>query len=207
MARRSRFTPLACGLILLVPFARVAAQQAPLREPPALQLRLEKSQKYGGSVAVATGTTGSEPVRFLVDGLGAYQPVSVVAATGSPSAPVRVALAKTNWKEELRSATTEQDGGATLQLRTQGELRIAVTSPNGGAVPFVLAVWAGEDLKPPVESFLVPVKEYPRGPAAAGNRIGVFHNGAMLVVFIVGLVAVLGAGVFLGRRMKGGKQA
>jgi len=207
MARRSRFTQLACGLILLVPLARVAAPQAPLQEPPALKLRLEKSQKYGGSIAVATGTTGSEPLRFLVDGLGAYQPVSVVATTGNPTVPVRVALAKTNWKEELRSATTEQDGGATLQLRTQGELRITVTSPNGGTVPLVLAVWAGEDLKPPVESFLVPVKEYPRGTAGAGNRVGIFHDRATLVGFIVGLVAVLAAGVFLGRRMKGGKQA
>ncbi|MBI1874527.1 MAG: hypothetical protein HYS05_11685, partial [Acidobacteria bacterium] len=150
-------------------------------------------------VAAAEGrATTAEPVRFVVNDLSAAQQVSVVLVARNAVDRLKVTLAKFGWDEDLRSATTDEEGRATILLRTQGDLKIKVTSAGAGEAPFMLAVWAGDELQPPVESFLVPVKEYDR-------RGGLVRWGRWIAIGLGGL-ALLALGLLIGRReRRGGK--
>ena len=176
------------------PMAAQGAPQAP-KAPPALKLQPEKvAQITPGSVAIAEGLASSQPIRMWLDNLGINQPVTVVLASTNPAVPLNIALTKTAWEDSLHPTTTGADGSARLQVRTQGEMGMRVSSAGGKAVPFLLAVWVGDEVTPDMQPVFVAVKDYSKAGGASWTR--------WLIWAACGLggVALLGFVFWLGRR-------
>lgn len=170
---------------------------------------------------MAQGVTAAALARFAVEGLDVAQPVTVVVSSGDIAKPLNVVIVKDNFDEPEQNATTGSDGTATIQLRTHGDFGIGVSASGGAAVPFMLAVWAGDITPPETQSFLAPVANYDAAtlarlkptaaatdaaPAAAAPPIGVrVFAWAGLAVGAVAALGLLFVGVGMLRRKQGGQ--
>ncbi|MFA5911388.1 MAG: hypothetical protein WC815_21640 [Vicinamibacterales bacterium] len=215
-----RRCPALLVMMLAVAGASAGSAQQPAPPPP-LKLVLESGEDLGpGRIAVAQGVTAAALARFAVEGLDVAQPVTVVVSSGDIAKPVNVVIVKDNFDEPEQHATTGSDGTATIQLRTHGDFGIGVSAPGGAAVPFMLAVWAGDITPPETQSFLAPVANYDaatlarlKTTAAATDAAPAAAPPAGVSVFAwaglaVGAVAALGlvfVGVGMLRRKQGGQ--
>ena len=88
--------------------------------------------------------------------------------TKKPGDNVKVQLSKHLWDDVEQEATTGATGAATLQFRTEGDLKIKITAPDG-ACRYHLAVWAGDAIKPPMKSPFVAMAAFKKTGATSGS--------------------------------------
>lgn len=190
-----------CAVVasVILGFALCAAPNAagqdpvqPPKGPAPLKLQLEKIPEVTpGSVAVAEGLATATPNRMWLDSLGISQPVSVTIASTNPAEPLTLSLTKDSWDDALHTTTTNGEGTATVDIRTQGEMGLKVTSASGNAVPFLLSVWVGDEVTPEMPDILVPVKDYSQ-VGGGWVRYATWGGIGLGVIGVVGLIFWLG---------------
>lgn len=180
----SRFSPFLAGLLAgVLVLAGGAAAQA---EPPN-PIRLEPKPMEGlrsGKAVVVKGKAGPEGHRFVVEGVTALMPVTVLLRPVRPGEDVRVRISKYGWNQPLREERTD-DGIATVKFRTEGEFQATVLADT--PTEYRLLVWVGDEAKPPMRPIVVKASEF-EGPDPGGG-------GGSLVLWVI--AGLLGLGVVL----------
>lgn len=134
--------------------ASAAAQARTVNDPSAYRIVFAPHDELeNGKIAMAEGTAGPDGVRFVAEHLSILQPVVVTVLAKDPDDDVRVALSKYRYDEADRSGTTKGEGIYTTRLRTQGDLKIVVSSQE--RKPFQLVVWAGDEVERPMTPVIV----------------------------------------------------
>ena len=179
----SRFRPLLAGLLAgVLVLAGGAAAQA---EPPQT-IRLEPKPMEGlrsGKAVVVKGKAGPDGHRFVVEGVTAMMPVTVLLRPVNRGEDVRVRISKYGWNQPLREEGTDGDI-ATIKFRTEGEFQATVQADT--PTDYRLLVWVGEESKPEMRPIVVKASEFE--PADAGG-------GGSLVLWVI--AGLLGLGVLL----------
>lgn len=172
---------LACALLAPAP----AAAADP---PPPNVIRLEPKPMEGlraGRAVVVKGKAGPDGHRFLVDGLTAMMPVTVLLRPVRQGDDVRLQLSKYAWNQPLREGETEGDV-LKFKIRTEGEFQATVSAPEAGTA-YRLLVWVGDEVKPEMRPVVVKASEFEDAGEGGGA-------GPLVLWVIAGL---LGAGIVL----------
>jgi LPXTG-motif cell wall-anchored protein len=206
------------AIAVLAATASIAAAQAPPSQTPvggkgrkSYKLELEKYPEFErGKAVLVEGKASKEPEWFFVENLSVMQPVSVTVLTKDSSHDVKVQLGKRRWDSDFsREDSTKGKRAKLIKLRTQGELRIVVSSKDGEPRPYQLIVWAGDEVKPQnVPKIVVAKKDFKPGmktgkaastaPSTSGGS-----SSTVWAVFAIGaVVLVLGGLVVMKRRRK-----
>jgi len=160
-------------------------------DPTAYRLDLKAIPELEqGKIAMAEGTAGPGGVRFVAENLSILQPVVVTVLAKDPDDDVRVSLSKYRYDESDRSGTTKGEGMYTTRLRTQGDLKVVVSSPD--PKPFQLVVWAGDEVAREMPPVIVSDPDAVSGSGGwglGGSVVMWVIAGALLA--IVGLLAVI----------------
>jgi hypothetical protein len=167
----------------------------PAQEGVAPAYRLEPKPMKGierGKATVVKGEAGSQPHRFVIDGLNMNMPVSVVVRPVRARDEVSLRLTKYAWNQPLREGTA-QGKPLAFKFRTEGEFQIAVSSAKA-STPYRLLVWVGDEVKPELRPVIVKASEYKGQPASGGM--------SAVMWVIAGALAVIAAlfGVLVLRR-------
>ncbi len=179
-----------CWLLAAALFAAggAAAQQDPGFPVTALELAPLEAP-YTGTLASVNGQVGAgEEDHFTVANLSNFQPAAVHVVALDPARPVTLRLGKVEWKEDVGGGSTDAEGGFVTKFRTQGDLLLSVSAPQGG--DYRLMVWAGPEAPPPMEPVLVPADE--------ADALPWWRNKLLLGALAV--LVVGGFGWLLGRR-------
>ena len=182
--------------------------------------RLELAPDPGigsGRVAAVQGTVGPDGLRFVVGELSILQPIVVMLLASDESDDLTLSLFKKDWTNVRRTASTRGRGIARFEFKTQGGLNIML---RGASVqtPFALVVWAGQELRPPMQDVVVtyddfrkrnPTKSASLAPPGGSTGQGAPTARAMPVAVWIVLAAVGGgaAAVFSLRARGRRKQA
>ena len=143
---------------------------------------------------MAQGTAGPDGVKFVAENVSILQPIVVTVLAKDPGDDVRLGLSKDRYDQADRTGTTKGTGIYTTRLRTQGDLKVVVSSPT--PTPFQLVVWAGDEVTRPIKPIVVADRamvtgEKSPGGAAAGGGSMVMWVIAGALLAIVGLLAVM----------------
>lgn len=180
------FRALPAGLLacaLLAPAAAFAADP-----PPPNIIRLEPKPMEGlraGRAVVVKGKAGPDGHRFLVEGLTAMMPVTVLLRPVRQGEDVRLQLSKYAWNQPLREGETEGEV-LKFKIRTEGEFQATVSAPEAGTA-YRLLVWVGDEVKPEMRPVVVKASEF-EGTGEGGGF------GSLVLWVIAGL---LGIGIVL----------
>jgi hypothetical protein len=157
---------------------------------PVTSLELAPLQSpYVGSLAMADGTLApGQEAHFTVSNLSIFQPAAVSVVATDPGKPVTLRIGKVEWKEDFGGGRTGDDGAFVAKFRTQGDLLLSVSAPEGGQ--YTLMAWAGAETPPPMEPVLVPPGKED-APAWWKNKV---------LLAVLALLVVGGLGWALGRR-------
>ena len=177
-----------CVLAALAACGGAAAQQDPGFPVTALELAPLETPFTGTLARVDGQVAAGEEDHFTVANLSIFQPAAVHVVAADPARPVTLRLGKVEWKENVGGGSTDAEGGFVTKFRTQGDLLLSVSAPQGG--DYTLMVWAGPEAPPPMEPILVPAGAAGASPWWRNNLL----LGA-LAVLVVG-----GIGWLLGRR-------
>jgi hypothetical protein len=189
----------ACAILALGSFdasaaaqdAAVARQARAVNDPQAYRIAFKAHPDLkDGKIAMVEGTAGPQGVRFVAEYLSILQPIVVTVLAKDPNDDVRVALSKYRYDEADRSGTTKGEGIYTTQLRTQGDLKIVVSSPE--RKPFQLVVWAGSEVERSMKPVIVsnPAKVSGRGSWGIGGSAATWVIAGALVI-IAGFLGVI----------------
>ncbi|MHB8110061.1 MAG: hypothetical protein ACYDHW_08520 [Syntrophorhabdaceae bacterium] len=147
-----------------------------------------------GKVAAYQGEVGQQGEKFILENLSISQPVEITLLSKDPETDLNLQLCKFDWKKPERSGSTKGTGSQTFKIRTQGDLKIFVASPQGEK-PYQLAIWVGEDVKPNMKPVFIPKDQYRKTKGGSGGIGGMFASpvlwiiaallGAILVVLIM----------------------
>lgn len=184
--------PIALCILALLSAGPLAAQ-----EPQVYGLTLEPIPELPvGKVAMVQGTAEPSEQRFLVESLSILQPVAVSVLARNPDHDLRLRLSKFGFDETLREGSTGGTGLVTFKIRTEGDLRISVSSDQT-QLPYQLVVWAGDEVQPSMPPVVVPMPKsaahpgpgslpLPRlvlfGAIAGGLALGVGTSVAILIL-------------------------
>lgn len=180
------FRALPAGLLacaLLAPAAAFAADP-----PPPNIIRLEPKPMEGlraGRAVVVKGKAGPDGHRFLVEGLTAMMPVTVLLRPVRQGEDVRLQLSKYAWNQPLREGETEGEV-LKFKIRTEGEFQATVSAPEAGTA-YRLLVWVGDEVKPEMRPVVVKASEFEDSGDGGGF-------GSLVLWVIAGL---LGIGIVL----------
>lgn len=180
------FRALPAGLLacaLLAPAAAFAADP-----PPPNIIRLEPKPMEGlraGRAVVVKGKAGPDGHRFLVEGLTAMMPVTVLLRPVRQGEDVRLQLSKYAWNQPLREGETEGEV-LKFKIRTEGEFQATVSAPEAGTA-YRLLVWVGDEVKPEMRPVVVRASEFEDSGEGGGF-------GSLVLWVIAGL---LGIGIVL----------
>jgi hypothetical protein len=170
---------------------------APQSPPQVYQLTLEPAPEIkNGRLAAVQGTAGAAGVKLLVGGLSILQPAAVMLIAQRPSDDLRIELTKFTAGAPVRSGSTKGEGVSTFEFRTEGDVQITVTSPDGPK-PFRIVAWAGDEVTPDLPSIFTPVKTAttqapaPAAPAGEGGPRTVLWVIAGALALCVGLLAII----------------
>jgi hypothetical protein len=177
--------------------ARAQPPPAPQDPPQVFQLKLAPAPEIkNGRIAAVQGTAGAAGVKLLVGGLSILQPAAVMLIAQRPSDDLRIELTKFTADAPVRSGSTKGEGVCTFEFRTEGDVQITVTSPDGPK-PFRFVAWAGDEVTPDLPSIFAPVTAATTqapAPAAAAGEGGprtVLWAIAGALVLCVGLLAII----------------
>lgn len=143
-----------------------------------------------GKYAFAEGAAGSPGHRFYLENLSVLQPVTVTLIARNPGDEIRLALGKYRYDEPDRTATTDAEGVARERLRTQGELKIEVSS-SGAPKPYLLSVWVGKEVTPEMPPLLVPASQVEDAGGGSGFDLGGSPVLWVIAVALIGILALL----------------
>ncbi len=180
-----RRLPVAVFALAVMPFAAAAQQPDPNDKTPVHELTLETQRDItNGRIAMIEGEVDAAGLRFVISKLDILQPVAVtlVAPDGSGD-DLNLALWKYAEDEVQREGSTRGTGAVSFQFRTEDDLQIRVTSPEGSK-RFRLAVWAGDAIDAPVPSPFV-------------SQAGFTGSGTPVLMYVL-VAGVLAIAVFLG---------
>jgi len=161
-----------------------------------LTLREDPTVKPGRVVAVE-GVTDYKGHHFLVHNLDVMQPVAVWLMAREPSRPLKLQLAKYDWNRPDRSGITDAKGVATFRVRTQGDMKIHVTSETPQAAPYYLVVWVGDEVQPKMDNVLVPTPKDKQPQDTAPRDAASWPTSMIVIVMLLGVSALALIGVFL----------
>lgn len=191
--RRSLPWLLACLLALPAP-----AQEPPAGDPAAPKIiRLDPQPMEGiktGRAVVVKGEAGPEGHRFLLDGLTALMPVTVLLRPVTRGEDVAMSLSKYAWNQPLREGETDGDV-LKFRIRTEAEFQITVTAPEPGT-DYRLLVWIGDEVKPQMAPIVVKASEFEGDSGTNWMMVGLWVVAALLLAVVALLL------VFLLRRRK-----
>lgn len=183
----SRFRPVFAGLLagFLVLAGGVAAQAEPPRA-----IRLEPKPMEGlrsGKAVVVKGKAGPGGHRFVVEGVTAMMPVTVLLRPVNRGEDVRVRISKYGWNQPLREEGTDGDI-ATVKFRTEGEFQATVLADT--PTDYRLLVWVGEESKPPMRPVVVKASEFEPDGGGGGSLVlwviaGLLGLGVVLLAVLV----------------------
>jgi hypothetical protein len=139
-----------------------------------------------GKVAAVEGTAGRSGQKLAVADLSVLQPVEVTLFAVDGTDDLRLDLSKFILDRPAKSISTKGAGFATARFRTQGDLQLTVTSPEGPR-PYRLLVWAGNEATPQVPSLFAPIDA--ASPGSGGPPMMWVIAG--LLVIIAGFLGVL----------------
>jgi len=139
-----------------------------------------------GKFVAVQGNAGSGGEKFLLENLSLLQPVEVTLLSNAPENDLNLQLSKFDWKKAERSGSTKGSGSRTFQIRAEGDLKILVSSPQGEK-PYQLAVWVGDEIKPPMPPAFVGKENFKKVGAAGGFDLG---NPVLWVIALL-LAAIL----------------
>lgn len=180
------FRALFAGLLACALLAPAVAHAA---DPPAPNvIRLEPKPMEGlraGRAVVVKGKAGPDGHRFLVDGLTAMMPVTVLLRPVRQGQDVRLQLSKYAWNQPLREGETEGEV-LKFKIRTEGEFQATVSAPEAGTA-YRLLVWVGDEVKPEMRPVVVKASEFEDADESGGF-------GPLVLWVIAGL---LGVGIVL----------
>lgn len=172
--------------------AEVERKVRAVNDPKAWRIEFKESPSLEkGKVALIEGVANPEGVRFVAEYLSILQPIVVTVLAKDPNDDVRVALSKYRYDEADRTGTTKGEGIYTTRLRTEGDLKIVVSSR--APTPFQLVVWAGDPVELPMEPVLVSSRARVTGESeglAIGGSAATWVIAGSLVV-IAGLLGVI----------------
>lgn len=167
----------ALAAVTCMPFAWAAADA-----PSGRTYRLELKKMDGiehGKTAVVKGEAGSQPHRFLVDGLNMNMPVTVLLRPVRENDAVTLRLTKYAWNQPLREGTAKGEP-IGFKFRTEGEFQIAVSAEK--PTPYRLLVWTGEETKPELRPVVIKASEYERASSEGGSALVLWVIAGALVV-------------------------
>lgn len=178
------------------------------------KLELKPSTKLKhGKVSVMAGTADADPHRMFVENLEILSPVAVTVLAKDPGHQIEVKLGK-EWDKVDRQGSTKGKGFVTFKLRTAGDLKIQISSPDSEPRPFQAIVWAGDVAKPQLPALAVKKSAWkapanlpksagsatpPAGSAAAPGGSGT--SGIIIAIVLVG-VMIVATMVVLNRRKR-----
>jgi len=183
---------LLCAIPLLLGLAALAAGDP--TPPSAVALKPEPSKDIAsGKLAAVQSEIGTEPARYVVENLTILQPVQLVVATRKAGENVKVQLSKVRWDQVEQEATTEATGAAVFKFRTEGDVKIKVTSGDGQPHTYQIVCWVGDAQKPPQKSPFVSMAAFKKNAPSGGGLLAspVLWIIAGLLGAIVILLAVI----------------
>jgi len=153
-----------------------------------------------GQVAMLEGTVDAEGDRYYLENLNIRQPVSVTLLTQSPDHDLRLILSKFQYDETEKEGSTKGKEQLTLEIRTQGEMKIQVKSPDASR-DYQLLVWIGDEVLPKMAPVIIPMEDYEMD-SSEGEVSGGLGGPVLWVIVILlgGIMALLGVMVFRGNR-------
>jgi hypothetical protein len=125
----------------------------------------------GGKIAAFEGVTSDAQHRFVVQDLKITQPVLVMLTARNEGDDLQLQLAKYSFDRPERTGSTKAERSQIFRIRTEGDLKIAVSGPQAG-MPYQLLVWTGDSIQPPFDPVLVPPAEYQLLAATAKTPAG-----------------------------------
>lgn len=180
-----------CALLICSPVALAAADPTP---PSAVALKPEPSKEIAsGKLASVQAEVSTEPARYVIENLTILQPVQLVVATKKAGENVKVQLSKVLWDQVEQEATTEATGIAVFKFRTEGDVKIKVTSGDGQSHTYQIACWVGNAQQLPQKSPFVSMAAFKKNAPGGGGLLAspVLWIIAGLLGAIVVLLAVL----------------
>lgn len=176
------------------------------------KLELKASSKIKvGKVALAGGVAGADPHRMFLENLEILSPIAVTVLTKDPSHDIKVQLGKYDWDKNFsREGSTKGKTSLTFKVRTAGDLKILISSPDPEPRPFQLVVWVGDVAKPVLPPVAIkksawkapanmPAKAGSGAAPAAGTPKSSGTTGIIIAIVIAG-VLIAAAVLFRGRR-------
>ena len=165
------------------------------KEPPAYPLQFKTGYNLpNGKVSTWKGMAKPAGDRFFTENLLVLQPVTVTVVAKNKGDKIHVSIAKMRWDDVHMEGSTGDKGKVILKTRTQGDLRVIVTSEDGGEPkPYILMVWVGDEIKPQLKPVTTSMKNY---KPAAGGPGAKASGGSSSTVGIV-IAVVLGLGILI----------
>lgn len=150
--------------------------------PQIRSYRLELKKMDGiehGKAAVVKGEAGSQPHRFVVEGLNMNMPVTVLLRPVRSSDEVTMHVTKYAWDQPLREGTAK-GGPLAVKFRTEGEFQISVTARK--PTPYRLLVWTGDEVKPELRPVVVKASEFQGAKSGSSSLVLWVIAGALIVI-------------------------
>jgi hypothetical protein len=141
------------------------------KEPPAYPLKFQAAKGLSnGKVSTWKGMAKAAPGdRFFTENLLVLQPITVTVVAKNKGDKIHVEIAKMRWDDKKMEGTTGENRKVILKTRTQGDLRVIVTNPDGGEPkPYYLMVWVGDEHKPKLKPVTTSMKNHKGGTAVPG---------------------------------------
>ncbi|HEY5948355.1 MAG TPA: hypothetical protein VIV40_22820 [Kofleriaceae bacterium] len=179
------------------------------KEPPVYPLEFKTGYELpNGKVSTWQGMAKPAPGdRFITENVLVLQPIVVTVVAKHKGDKIHVALAKSSWDEKLKEGTTGADGKAILKTRTQGDLRVIVTSADGGdPKPYYLIVWIGDEIKPELTPVTTSMKTYKGGTAMPGSPGGTATGGNNKTAIVIAVLLGIGILILILKLKKRGMQ-
>jgi hypothetical protein len=159
---------LLCAIPILLGLTALAAGDP--TPPSAFTLKPGPSPKIdSGKIATAQSEVSTEPDRYVVENLTILQPVQLVVVTKKAGEDVKVELSKHLWDQVEEEGTTGATGSVIFKFRTEGDMKIKVTSADGQSHPYQLALWVGDPQQPPIKSPFVSMDAFKKNAPAGGG--------------------------------------
>jgi hypothetical protein len=174
---------LAVGLVvpLVLMLVGVASAQAPKMPagPDIYKLELKSMPEIkNGKIAIVEGLVDTAGRKLAVSDLSVMQPVQVTLLAVQKADDLRLELSKfVLGNDPAKSGSTKGNAYCSFPFRTQGDLQIKITSPEGPRL-FRLMVWAGDEVMPPVPAPFISMETYAKrqaggtAPTAGGAPVG-----------------------------------
>jgi len=149
-----------------------------------------------GRIAIVEGEVGPEGVRLSVHHLDILQPVEIMLLSEGPQDELRIELFKYTDQTIARQGSTRGTGAVIFGFRTQDDVQIRLTSPEGSK-NYRIAVWAGEPADTPLPPVLVAAHDTIPTKSGFPAVVQTGNNSMLLGLWVLATGVVLIAGLLV----------